>query len=632
MHCKKIFNLCLAFVLALCLVPMQNVFANTSSTTKDGVKIVVSTDKDSYKTGDTAEVNVDLTNTNAYPVFFEKVEPVLPASFSLENSTLPQKVTIAANESKSFKLKANITEEEKKDNEEQKVTEDKKDTQEQKVTEDKKDTQEQKVTEDKKDTQEQKVTEDKKDAQEQKVTEDKKDAQKQEDTEEQNTAQLPRYTTLPSCDSSSAMYKTGENDNTIALVSLSVLAVLSLISLVLLLKGKKNAKKMMFALLFAMFVLPMMGMANKSHAESSKPADEEGSVSTGLKLNGKDADLTLKFELYHPRVSNLEVSGDKTLKVDLKGLPTDWKGKVILKDVNTQKDDCMGEEVTSKDVKSSDTSISFEGLDLDKEYFVEVLNEDGTRSNTDMFKKCVCLSKKQIFEKFGTDNIKEYYIPEKLSDFAGEINYGAPQNTHSVVHAYYIDGVGHCSTWVMSGLMSVVILTPIEKNAPQFCDDRMDQGPAKILLLEMYQKPLKDKDGKNIKHSDPNSNSDVQALGDLAKKYIKQTGVTDMFANQTKEWHEYVDWLLPQSSLTMVADEKQRLAMEQEYVGKYLDLLVKSEKSTDGKQPQNMQDYVDMLLDDPGGPTVAVKNLLGGSDSLLRDFFEYYYMGSKKPA
>lgn len=108
----------LVFVMALCIFTPEAVRAEDSTeASKDGsgkangVVVETTTDKDSYKSGDTATVTVTVENTNTYDLSDISVEYRLPSNFTVETGDLKQKVdTLAAGEKKSFEIAAKVVE------------------------------------------------------------------------------------------------------------------------------------------------------------------------------------------------------------------------------------------------------------------------------------------------------------------------------------------------------------------------------------------------------------------------------------------------------------------------------------------------------------------------------------------
>ncbi len=104
---RTVISLCCVF--AFLFLAVAPVYADTVE--QDGLTIETTFDKDSYKSGQKANVTVSVTNTNDYDVTDVTVTYSLPDNFTLTTGETTQTIeTLAAGESTSFTVTAKVTE------------------------------------------------------------------------------------------------------------------------------------------------------------------------------------------------------------------------------------------------------------------------------------------------------------------------------------------------------------------------------------------------------------------------------------------------------------------------------------------------------------------------------------------
>lgn len=118
--CRVVLSLFFALVLVFSAAP--SVFAAESDTEDEaevldgkaeqgGVSVKTTTDKDSYRSGQTAQITVSVTNTNDYDMTGVTVEYKLPINFELKEGDKKQTIdSLAAGETKEFQVSAVVTE------------------------------------------------------------------------------------------------------------------------------------------------------------------------------------------------------------------------------------------------------------------------------------------------------------------------------------------------------------------------------------------------------------------------------------------------------------------------------------------------------------------------------------------
>lgn len=117
---KRIVQVTFCMLLAVSCICSQRgvVSAAVEKTTGDytgngacaGVEVKTTTDKSSYRDGDTAEITVSVTNTNSYELTDVSAEFTVPKNFTLKDSKAVQKIErLAAGETKEYVIQAEVT-------------------------------------------------------------------------------------------------------------------------------------------------------------------------------------------------------------------------------------------------------------------------------------------------------------------------------------------------------------------------------------------------------------------------------------------------------------------------------------------------------------------------------------------